>query len=682
MSWGIMKFEEMELDDRLIAACLDLGYTKPTNVQLEVIPEALDGMDVLADAPTGTGKTAAFLLPALQHLLDFPKNRHGLARILILTPTRELAIQVSEHAKELARYVPQIKIGTIIGGVQHEEQLPVIAERTDIVVATPGRLIEYLRKKAFDIRGVEMLILDEADRMLDMGFIDDVAEISQAAERREQTMLFSATLEGDLLVRFANEVLEKPVEIHIDSPRSERKKITQYKYYADNLEHKIQLLEALLNDERLVKSIVFVKTRERLAELVKRLDADGFKFCYLRGEMEQERRMAAMQRFANNEVRIMLATDVAARGIDVADITHVINFDLPRTADIYVHRIGRTARAGRKGMAVSLIEAHDMPMLDRIEHYTGEPLELRVINDLRPQNKVADFSKKKQKKKEVENKTEIEHKKERLRNKKNKGKPDFAAKFRAKLKQQGFTEDQILDETLKKQAILGEEAHVLREKKHKERQDKVESTAQVLANIEAHSGKKITPPAKVASMQAQFASNTKNPPDVILEDDGEDYYDDDDIEMIEAYKYQAKDKAKKEGKLKNSKSLRANRTKEFEVQQTSKHRRNANTRLLDDNVADDSVQTTAKRGLRFFDEGFGVEESYYDFNDKSFANHDGSHKNSVRRNLANNEQRHNKEFKNKNSASKKRQPYKHGNNVKVQSLNAKAPTKKAKKNKH
>src|SRR5574344_47556 len=344
-----MDFNDLDLDDRLLKAVEELGFTKPTNVQFQVIPEALSGLDVLADAPTGTGKTAAFVLPCLQHMLDFPKKKLGLCRILVLTPTRELALQVTEHAKKLAMYLPHISVGTLIGGVEHEEQLSVLTEKTDIVVATPGRLIEYLRKKMFDIRAVEILVLDEADRMLDMGFIDDVTEISQMASRREQTFLFSATLEGPLLSKFANEVLKNPVEIHIDSPRSEKKKINQYKYYADTIDHKVKLLKALLNDEKIEKSIIFVKTRERLMDLVKSLDQDDFKYVYIRGEMDQAKRIEAMRRFSENEVKIMLATDVAARGIDVTDITHVINFDLPRSADIYVHRIGRTARAGRKG---------------------------------------------------------------------------------------------------------------------------------------------------------------------------------------------------------------------------------------------------------------------------------------------------------------------------------------------
>lgn len=430
-----MEFQELELDELILKAIEKQGFKKPTKIQEEVIPNALSGFDVLGEAPTGTGKTAAFVIPCLQHLLDFPSKKIGLARVLILTPTRELAIQVTEHARAFCSELPNIKIGTIIGGVEHQEQLSVISEKTDIVVATPGRLLEYLKKKSFDIKAVEILVLDEADRMLDMGFVDDVIAISKQCSRREQTLLFSATLEGKILTKFANEILNNPVEIHIDSPRSEKKKIKQYKYYADDLEHKILLLEHLLKDPKIDKPIVFIKTRERLMELSVRLQKDGFRHVFLKGEMEQSKRQEAIKKYANNEVKILLSTDVAARGIDINDITYVINFDLPRSAEVYVHRIGRTARAGKKGTAINLIEAHDVPMLERIEHYTSETSDLRVIDSLRPNNKVADFSKKKKKDKD-EDKNKADKKKSvkvREKTKKEKGKPDFFAKKIAKL---------------------------------------------------------------------------------------------------------------------------------------------------------------------------------------------------------------------------------------------------------
>ena len=420
-----MEFSELELDDRLLKVVDEQGFRRPTIVQQEVIPNALSGFDILADAPTGTGKTAAYVLPCLQHIIDFSNKKHSLSRILVLTPTRELALQVHEQVKLFSKYLPRVTSCTVIGGVDHEEQLPDLSQRTDIVIATPGRLLEYLKKKMFDIKGVEILVLDEADRMLDMGFYDDV---------------------GNLLSKFANEVLENPVEIHVDSPRSEKKKIVQYKIFADSLEHKLQLLKNLLQNEKISKPIVFVKTRERLQELVQELDKAGIKFAYIRGEMDQSRRIAALEKFISNEVHILLATDVAARGIDVSDISHVINFDMPRSADIYVHRIGRTARAGRKGVAINLVEAHDVPVLGKIERYTGEKITLRVIEGLKAQNKMADFTKKKKKNDQARDEKiegKEKHVKKRERDQKNKGKPDFLEKKRRKLLSQGLSPEEV-----------------------------------------------------------------------------------------------------------------------------------------------------------------------------------------------------------------------------------------------
>ncbi len=432
-----MSFDTLDLDSVLLRAVAEQGFVRPTTIQQQVIPAAMDGRDILASAPTGTGKTAAFLLPTMQHLLDFPRRRAGAARVLILTPTRELALQITEHARALAVHT-HLVIETIIGGVEHDKQLPALTETTDIIVATPGRLMEYIEAESFDSRAIEILILDEADRMLDMGFIGEVDRIVAEARWRRQTMLFSATLEGTGLVKFANEVLKDPVELNAESPRSERRKIQQLMYLADSPEHKFALLCHLLRSDDVKRSILFVKTRERLAELSAQLQASGINCAWIRGEMEQEKRVEAIRRFRNEEVNVLVATDVAARGIDLPDVSHVINVDLPRTADVYVHRIGRTGRAGKRGTAISLIEAHDMAMLSRIERYTGEELRRRVIDELKPQHKTAKVTgkkkpdAKKEKRKELDKRKAAEaeepRKKERLRDKKNKGKPDWAKK--------------------------------------------------------------------------------------------------------------------------------------------------------------------------------------------------------------------------------------------------------------
>jgi Superfamily II DNA and RNA helicases len=379
----VTTFSELELDESLLQALQEKGYTRPTVIQAETIPAALEGRDVLGSAPTGTGKTAAFLLPALQHLLDFPRKKSGPPRILIVTPTRELAMQVADQARELAKHT-HLDIATITGGVAYMNHAEVFSENQDIVVATTGRLLQYIKEENFDCRAVETLILDEADRMLDMGFAQDIETIAAETRWRKQTLLFSATLEGDNIKDFAERLLNDPVSIEADPSKSERKKIQQWYYRADNLEHKTKLLVHLLRMPEAKRVIVFVRKRERLHEVVTWLHEAGIRTSYLEGEMVQVNRNEAIKRINENRVNVMIATDVAARGIDIDDVTHVINFDLPRTADVYLHRIGRTARAGRKGTAISLVEAHDHLLLGKITRYINEPVKARVIEELRP----------------------------------------------------------------------------------------------------------------------------------------------------------------------------------------------------------------------------------------------------------------------------------------------------------
>ncbi|MEX0446979.1 ATP-dependent RNA helicase SrmB [Xenorhabdus sp. SGI246] len=379
-------FSEFELDECLLDALNDKGYERPTAIQAAAIPAAMDGRDVLGSAPTGTGKTAAYLLPALQHLLDFPRKKSGPPRILILTPTRELAMQVAEQAKELAAHT-NLDVATITGGVAYMNHAEVFSENQDIVVATTGRLLQYIKEENFDCRAVETLILDEADRMLDMGFANDVETIAGETRWRKQTLLFSATLEGEAIGDFAKRLLTDPVEIDAEPSRRERKKIQQFYYRADNLEHKIALLCHLLKQSDVTKSIVFVRKRERVRELVDWLHQAGIQSCFLEGEMVQAKRTEAVKRLNDGRVKVLVATDVASRGLDIENISHVFNFDLPRTADVYLHRIGRTARAGRKGTAIALVESHDHLLLGKISRYLNEPLKMRVVDELRPQTK-------------------------------------------------------------------------------------------------------------------------------------------------------------------------------------------------------------------------------------------------------------------------------------------------------
>lgn len=379
----VTTFSELELDESLLQALQEKGYTRPTAIQAEAIPAALEGRDVLGSAPTGTGKTAAYLLPALQHLLDFPRKKSGPPRILILTPTRELAMQVADQAREMAKHT-HLDIATITGGVAFMNHAEVFSENQDIVVATTGRLLQYIKEENFDCRAVETLVLDEADRMLDMGFAQDIETIAAETRWRKQTLLFSATLEGEAIKDFAERILNEPIEIEADPARRERKKIQQWYYRADDIKHKTALLIHLMKQPEVTRSVVFVRKRERVHELCGWLREAGINTSYLEGELVQAKRNEAIKRVAEGRVNVLVATDIAARGIDIDDVSHVFNFDMPVTADTYLHRIGRTGSAGKKGIAISLVEAHDNMLLGRIIRYIKEPLKARTVDQLRP----------------------------------------------------------------------------------------------------------------------------------------------------------------------------------------------------------------------------------------------------------------------------------------------------------
>lgn len=427
----VTTFSELELDESLLKALQDKGYTRPTAIQAAAIPPALEGRDVLGSAPTGTGKTAAYLLPVLQHLLDFPRKKSGPPRVLILTPTRELAMQVADQARELAKYT-HLDIATITGGVAYMNHAVVFSENQDIVVATTGRLLQYIKEENFDCRAVESLILDEADRMLDMGFAQDIETIAAETRWRNQTLLFSATLEGDAIKDFSERLLKEPEEIEADPARRERKKIQQWYYRADDVKHKTALLIHMLKQPEVTRSVVFVRKRERVHELCGWLREAGINTSYLEGELEQFKRNEAIKRVVDGRVNVLVATDVAARGIDIEDVSHVFNFDMPRTSDTYLHRIGRTGRAGKKGIAISLVEAHDNVLLGKVTRYIKEPLKSRTIDELRPTTRAPSEklngkpSKKvlvkRQEKKETDQKESQPRQKERHRDTKNIGK--------------------------------------------------------------------------------------------------------------------------------------------------------------------------------------------------------------------------------------------------------------------
>ncbi|GLP95553.1 ATP-dependent RNA helicase SrmB [Paraferrimonas sedimenticola] len=399
-----MSFDHLLLDAKLMASLERMDHQRPTTIQESVLPLAMDQQDILASAPTGTGKTAAFLLPILQHLIDFPRRRPGPARALVLTPTRELAAQIHQYASHLA-HLTELKIGIITGGQDYQPQLKQLAKNMDLLVATPGRLVEYIANESFSLEQVEILVIDEADRMLDMGFRETVKDIATAALKRQQTMLFSATLNSPGVEAFADALLDNPQRLEAKPPRRESGKIHQWMHLADDKDHKFALLCHWLNQEEVTRAIVFVKKRETVAELEGKLQSAGITAAFLRGDMEQRDRFRALSRLVKGEAKVLIATDVAARGIDVENISHVINFDMPRKADIYVHRIGRTGRAGAKGTAISLVEAHDIGVIPKIERFTDQNLKRRVIAELRPKHKEAKAPTKKKVKKKGAAKT-------------------------------------------------------------------------------------------------------------------------------------------------------------------------------------------------------------------------------------------------------------------------------------
>ena len=381
-----MSFENLNLHPDILRAIVDSGYTTPTPIQKQAIPELLAGHDVMASAQTGTGKTAAFMLPSLHRLATPSKINCRGPRILVLTPTRELALQVSEAANKYGKYINRIKVVSILGGMPYPLQNKLLSQPVDILVATPGRLIDHIQRGRIDFSRLEMLVLDEADRMLDMGFIDDVEKIAGSIPNSHQTLLFSATLDSSI-TRVANRLLKSPKRIKIATQQTKIDNIEQRLHYVDDMSHKKKLLEYLLSDTDLRQAIVFTATKRDADTLADNLSAQGHVASALHGDMNQRERTRTLTRLRNGRLRILVATDVAARGIDVAGITHVVNFDLPKFAEDYVHRIGRTGRAGASGIAVSFASNKDGVHLKKIERFTGHRITSHAIPGLEPKYK-------------------------------------------------------------------------------------------------------------------------------------------------------------------------------------------------------------------------------------------------------------------------------------------------------
>ena len=378
-----MSFKDLGLSPKLLSALIEAGFENPTPVQAAAIPQALEGHDLMVSAQTGSGKTAAFMLPALNRIADMPANKGVGVQVLVLTPTRELAQQVTDATALYGKNLPDLRTATVVGGMPYGAQLRSLSRRVDVLVATPGRLIDHLQSGRVKLNTVPTLGLDEAARMLDMGFIEDIETIISRLPEERQTLLFSATLDGTI-ARLAEKLMRSPQRIELASQKEKHTNITQSLMYADDLSHKLQLLDHVLRDAEMDQAIVFTSTKRGADDLSEHLADQGFSAAALHGDMNQRQRTRTLSLLQGRKLRILVATDVAARGIDVQGISHVVNFDLPMQAEDYVHRIGRTGRAGRSGLAFTLATHSERHKIRRIESYIGRPVEAQIIAGLEP----------------------------------------------------------------------------------------------------------------------------------------------------------------------------------------------------------------------------------------------------------------------------------------------------------
>jgi len=383
-----MRFEELNLAPQILQALTAFGYDKPTPIQAQTIPALLEGRDVIGSAQTGTGKTAAFVLPALHRIAaqpNAPVGQHRMSsvpRVLVLAPTRELAQQVAEQA---VRYSQGLRVRTVClyGGAPYPVQNRALQRGVDLLVATPGRLMDHVERGRVDLSQLQVLVLDEADRMLDMGFIDDVERVCALTPATRQTVLFSATFDG-AMGRLAAKLTKNPIRVDVQGEKSSQLAIEQRVHFADDRSHKYRLLDHLLADTGMGQSIVFIATKRDAEALAVKLQGEGHAAAALHGDMNQFERNRTLANMRRGGVRTLVATDVAARGIDVPGISHVINFDLPRQAEDYVHRIGRTGRAGASGIAVSFANHAERGTLRNIERFTGAAIPAHTIPGLEP----------------------------------------------------------------------------------------------------------------------------------------------------------------------------------------------------------------------------------------------------------------------------------------------------------
>ena len=380
-----IKFADLNLDKNILSAVSSEGYESPTPIQAQAIPFALDGRDIMASAQTGSGKTAAFLLPTLQKLTKRSEKPGKGPRALVLTPTRELAAQVEKNALAYAKNMRWFRTVSIVGGASFGYQTRALSKPVDLIVATPGRLMDLMQSGKVDFDRLEVLILDEADRMLDMGFIDDIETIVEATPTDRQTLLFSATWDG-AVGKLARKLTKDPEVVEVERV-DDQGKIEEQLLYCDDMRHKNRLLDHILRDANIDQCVIFTSTKAMTEVIADELYEKGFAANCLHGDMPQGWRNRTLMDLRKGRCKILVATDVAARGIDVPTITHVINYDLPKQAEDYVHRIGRTGRAGRTGIAITFAEVNEYVKVHKIEKYIGRKLPELTIEGMEPTRK-------------------------------------------------------------------------------------------------------------------------------------------------------------------------------------------------------------------------------------------------------------------------------------------------------
>jgi len=374
-------FEQLGLSEPLLKAVAAKGYRNPSPIQLSCIPAVLEGHDVMAAAQTGTGKTAGFTLPMLERLRHGPKARAGQVRALVLTPTRELAAQVAESVVAYGRYL-DLRSDVVFGGVSPNPQINRLRQGTDVLVATPGRLMDLHQQRALRLDQVEILVLDEADRMLDMGFIRDIRRIISLMPAKRQNLLFSATFSPEIR-RLAQGLLHQPVQLQA-TPENQAAPLVEQLLHPCDMGRKADLLSHLIRSNDWQQVLVFSRTKHGANKVAERLEKEGLSAAAIHGNKSQGARTRALAGFKSGEVRVLVATDIAARGIDIHQLPHVVNLDLPNVAEDYVHRIGRTGRAGQNGHAISLVAAEEHELLRAIERLVGSQLPRQEVPGFEP----------------------------------------------------------------------------------------------------------------------------------------------------------------------------------------------------------------------------------------------------------------------------------------------------------